>query len=85
MAEFAVGPFEWGFECACNRGEQEVFGVDRTATTLENEQGVVVVVNEKVVDPNTGTNALVTPENQAVIQTSAQAQSANGEIYLHRP
>ena len=26
----------------------------------------------------TGTNALVTPENRAIIQTSAQAQSANG-------
>ena len=78
MAEFTFGPVEWGFECACNRGEQKVFGVDRTATSLENREGVVVVVNEKVIDTTTGLDALVIPEHQAIIQTSAQAQSANG-------
>jgi hypothetical protein len=76
--EFEWGNFEGGFETAFNRGHAYVRGVDRNSIVEQNRNGVETVVNSNVVQD--GASALVTPANQAVVNSSPQTVFANGNV-----
>jgi hypothetical protein len=81
------GGFECGFEAAKNLGSQDVYGWDRNhiITELDPTLAYVRHVNSNVLTVSTnpavdGTKALDTKANQAIINSSVQAQSRNGQL-----
>jgi hypothetical protein len=78
--EFINGSFEGGFDTAFNLGSQLVKGLDRNVLENRLRPGFVVVINNNVVDPITGLQALDTPENQEIIINSIQQQDQNGRL-----
>jgi hypothetical protein len=89
--EFATGNWEWGFDTAVNFGRQSVKGWDRNKVEFENRGGFAALVNSQVVtqDPFTTANppkVLFDPNSangkatQAIINTSAQNETQNGQL-----
>lgn len=87
--EFEFGTnFECGFDTAFNFGKQTVHGWDRNIIRLENRAGSAVIVNSQVrqaplgeePNPRRSPLALKIPENQNIINTSAQAGEENGKV-----
>lgn len=76
--EHSFNTVECGFECAFNRGGQEIFGLDRNKLVMHDNEGIVKVVNDKVIDNATDKDALVTQENEKAIRFSLASQSQNG-------
>lgn len=85
--EFEQGNFEWGFDTAFNFGRQIVYGWDRNIIRLENRGGTAVVANSRVKQAPPGEiptqkspPALRVPENQIIINQSAETAQENGKI-----
>lgn len=81
-----VGALECGFEFAQNLGRQRVKGWDRNVTTVALRNGTLVEENTQVaavatISPDVaGSNALVTPATQGIINLSIRSQAQNGQI-----
>lgn len=65
--ECVLGDFEFGFDTAFNLGNQNVYGLDRNMITKELRNGIVYVVNSKVIDTASDKKALYTPTNQNLV------------------
>ncbi len=86
-SESEWGRFEWGFDTAFNYGNQTVYGWDRNITRVANRDGMAVIENSRVMQEPPGEqedqrfpNALVTPANQTIIDTSPQTSQQNGKV-----
>lgn len=82
--EYEGGEYlDWGVEFAANFGHQHVRGWDRNKTQLENRDGQVVVVFNKVLDGSPDKKntqkALITPNNKKIVNNSAQGAAFNGK------
>lgn len=76
-----VGPnVEWGFDLAGNLGHQTVRPWDRNVIEISNVDGTLKEVYSQVYsNPEKTVNAVVTPANKLIVDTSQQSVSANGE------
>ncbi len=70
---------EWGVEFAGNFGSQKVRGLDRNVIQLRNVNGDAVFNYSHVIDVNSKTNALVTPDNRTAVNNAPQGVQYNGQ------
>lgn len=84
MVDYVGDRFNWNFEVAFNIGHQSVKGWDRNYITSANRDGYVVLeyTDIKSSDAADAKNALVTPDNKKIVNSSPQGVEFNGqEIY----
>lgn len=78
--DFSISNHEFSFETGKNLGSITAVGIDRNKPTFVNASGFEAIVNDQVINTNTNLPALVTEQNQQLIDCKIQAQSQNGKL-----